>query len=235
MKSTEFRVTDSLHTDGSTQHSNSESTAMAASVVPSSRAASNAHVGETVGVPQSIHASRSLGGSLYLRHQELPADVASNPCRLEHQVTPASATVGVVTPGAATGLGCRHEELGAPVPTASSQPQEALTDSASSLHQTKLRVTAASAVVGAVTTGAAGGIGGGIVGTALGASIGIVPAFFTFGLSIPFFAGLGGAVGGCTGTCVGGTVGAVGGGVAGYGAYTCTETVSCRVRRSLCE
>jgi len=228
-------VTDSLHTDGSTQHSNSESTAMAASVVPSSRAASNAHVGETVGVPQSIHASRSLGGSLYLRHQELPADVASNPCRLEHQVTPASATVGVVTPGAATGLGCRHEELGAPVPTASSQPQEALTDSASSLHQTKLRVTAASAVVGAVTTGAAGGIGGGIVGTALGASIGIVPAFFTFGLSIPFFAGLGGAVGGCTGTCVGGTVGAVGGGVAGYGAYTCTETVSCRVSRSLCE
>jgi len=43
-----------------------------------------------------------------------------------------------------------------------------------------------------------------------------VPAIFTFGLSIPVFA----AVGGGAGLCVGGATGALGGGAAGYGIYT---------------
>merc|ERR1712137_285060 len=55
------------------------------------------------------------------------------------------------------------------------------------------------------------GVAGGIVG--------IVPALFTFGLSIPVFAAVGGGAGLCVGTAVGGTTGAVGGGAVGYGVY----------------
>merc|ERR1712151_1356783 len=42
---------------------------------------------------------------------------------------------------------------------------------------------------------------------------------FTFGLSIPVFAVVGGGAGLCVGTVVGGTTGVVGGGAVGYGAY----------------
>lgn len=55
---------------------------------------------------------------------------------------------------------------------------------------------------------AAGAVGGGATGlatgTVAGAVCGIVPAFFTFGLSIPVFATVGGAAGLCTGTLAGG-------------------------------
>lgn len=104
--------------------------------------------------------------------------------------------------------------------------QSASLSTSSSTNQVKLRVTAASAAVGAVATGTAGGIGGGVIGSAAGAAIGVVPAFFTFGLSIPVFAAIGGSIGGCAGTVVGGSVGAVGGGAAGYGACTCTARLS---------
>lgn len=55
---------------------------------------------------------------------------------------------------------------------------------------------------------AAGAVGGGATGLAtgtfVGAAAGIIPAFFTFGLSIPLFATVGGAAGLCTGTLAGG-------------------------------
>merc|ERR1712113_1199502 len=57
-----------------------------------------------------------------------------------------------------------------------------------------------------------GAVSGGLVGAALG----LVPAVFTFGLSIPVGAALGGGTGLCIGSAVGGTAGFVGGGIAGY-------------------
>merc|ERR1711920_1121279 len=66
---------------------------------------------------------------------------------------------------------------------------------------------------------AAGGIAVGVpcgtIGFVAGGAIGFLPAIFTFGLSVPVFA----VVGGGAGLCVGGTTGALGGGAAGYGAY----------------
>merc|ERR1712216_568909 len=58
-----------------------------------------------------------------------------------------------------------------------------------------------------------------VAGGAIGAACGVVPALFTFGLSIPVGAVLGGAAGLCMGTVAGGTVGLVGGGAAGRWAY----------------
>merc|ERR1712021_115366 len=77
---------------------------------------------------------------------------------------------------------------------------------------TKVGVTATSTAAGAVV----GGTTIGAVGTLIGAAAGVVPAIFTFGLSIP----AGAVVGLCVGTTVGASTGAVGGGLAGYGGFT---------------
>merc|ERR1712151_183322 len=60
----------------------------------------------------------------------------------------------------------------------------------------------------------------GVTGGTVGAACGIPFALFTFGLSIPFSAVIGGGVGLVTGGAVGTTVGATTGGAAGFGAYT---------------
>merc|ERR1712050_588664 len=74
------------------------------------------------------------------------------------------------------------------------------------------QVTSASAVAGGVFGGAVGSM----VGTVTGGAIGLVPAVFTFGLSIP----VGAAMGLCTGALAGSTTGVVGGGALGYGGFT---------------
>lgn len=89
----------------------------------------------------------------------------------------------------------------------------------------RVQVTAASAAGGAVVAGVGGGAVGLASGGAIGAAVGIVPAFFTFGLSIPVGAALGAATGLGVGTAVGGTAGLVGGGAAGYGAYGYKEQI----------
>jgi len=83
-----------------------------------------------------------------------------------------------------------------------------------------VQVTAASAVGGAAVLGTGGAATGLFMGGAAGAAIGIVPALFTFGLSIPVGAVIGGSCGLCLGGAVGGTSGFVGGGTTAYGAYT---------------
>merc|ERR1712039_816587 len=88
------------------------------------------------------------------------------------------------------------------------------------------QVTAASAAGGAVTLGTTGGVAGLATGTVVGAAVGVVPALFTFGLSIPVFAAIGGTCGLVTGAAAGGTVGAVGGGAAGYGAFQNREQIT---------
>lgn len=73
-----------------------------------------------------------------------------------------------------------------------------------------------SAGAGAVAGSAAGGGAGVLAGGAVGALVGVVPALFTFGLSIPVCAVIGGAIGGAGGATAGGAGGAAAGGAAGY-------------------
>jgi hypothetical protein len=80
----------------------------------------------------------------------------------------------------------------------------------------KAKTAAVGAAGGAVAMGATGGAVGMASGSVLGAVVGLVPALFTFGLSIPVGAVLGGSAGLCVGTAVGGTTGLVAGGAAGY-------------------
>jgi len=91
--------------------------------------------------------------------------------------------------------------------------------------ETRMGVTTASAVTGAVV----GGTSGGALGTVAGAAVGIVPAIFTFGLSIP----AGAMIGLCAGTAVGGSAGAVGGGVVGYTGYTVKQQYGKAIKESV--
>eukprot|EP00913_Durusdinium_trenchii_P003019 g2791.t1 len=74
-----------------------------------------------------------------------------------------------------------------------------------------VRATALGVAGGMTTLGSTGAATGLCAGTAVGAAVGVVPALFTFGLSIPVGAVLGGGAGLF--------MGAVSGGAAGYGAY----------------
>merc|ERR1712048_144796 len=80
------------------------------------------------------------------------------------------------------------------------------------VSEPSFQVTAASAVGGSMVLGTAGLA----TGATVGAAVGLVPAIFTFGLSIPVGAALGGSIGATTG----GTVGFGTGGALGYGIYT---------------
>merc|ERR1719230_2263710 len=85
-------------------------------------------------------------------------------------------------------------------------------------RDSKFQCTTAGAAAGTLVGGATGGG----TGTIIGAAVGVVPALFTFGLSIP----VGAAIGGGIGLCAGGSVGAVGGGAAGYGGYTWRKEIN---------
>merc|ERR1712217_58596 len=84
----------------------------------------------------------------------------------------------------------------------------------------KVQTTAISAAGSAVALGTSGGATGLVAGGFMGTAVGVVPALFTFGLSIPRGAALGSGAGLCVGTVVGGTAGLVGGGVAGCSVYS---------------
>lgn len=95
--------------------------------------------------------------------------------------------------------------------------------------QRVLQVTAASAAGGAAVVGAGGAATGALTGGVLGAAVGLVPALFTFGLSIPFCAVVGGGCGLVGGSAIGGTTGFVAGGAGGYGIYTKRMAISNKV------
>merc|ERR1712190_411248 len=79
------------------------------------------------------------------------------------------------------------------------------------------QVTAASAAASGTVLGATGGAVGLAAGGLVGGAIGVPAAIFTFGLSIPIGAAIGGGTGLCVGTAAGGAVGFVSGGAASYG------------------
>mmetsp|Transcript_84079 Transcript_84079/g.271782 ORF Transcript_84079/g.271782 Transcript_84079/m.271782 type:complete len:286 (-) Transcript_84079:278-1135(-) len=87
------------------------------------------------------------------------------------------------------------------------------------VSQKSFPTTAASATAGAVTLGAGGAATGAMTGGLAGAVAGLPLALFTFGLSIPAGAVVGGGAGLVLGTVAGATTGFLGGGVAGYGVY----------------
>lgn len=91
---------------------------------------------------------------------------------------------------------------------------DVIKEKASKLERKHIMIGGAGA--GAVTGSAAGGGAGILAGGAVGAAVGVVPAIFTFGLSIPVCAVFGGVIGGGAGATAGGTGGAVAGGAAGY-------------------
>jgi len=78
--------------------------------------------------------------------------------------------------------------------------------------ESSVQVAAASAVSGSVVLGTTGLA----TGATVGAAIGFVPALFTFGMSIPICAAIGGGIGATTGASAGFGVG----GAVGYGVYT---------------
>lgn len=84
----------------------------------------------------------------------------------------------------------------------------------------RVQASAAGAGMGAATLGTAGATAGTAIGVAGGALVGLVPALFTFGLSIPVGAIVGGGTGLCIGATAGTATGFVGGGVVGAAAYT---------------
>jgi len=79
-------------------------------------------------------------------------------------------------------------------------------------REPKVQMTTVGAAAGTV----AGGVMGGGTGVLVGGAVGLVPALFTFGLSIPVTAAIGGGVG----LFAGSSVGAVGGGAACFAGYT---------------
>jgi len=77
------------------------------------------------------------------------------------------------------------------------------------LKNKEVQGTAASATGGAVALGTCGAAAGTVAGGTLGAAAGLLPALFTFGLSIPVFAVVGGGCGLLAGSTLGGASGVV--------------------------
>jgi len=88
-----------------------------------------------------------------------------------------------------------------------------------------VQATAAGVLGGAATLGVSGGATGLAAGTVVGGAIGVLPALFTFGLSIPVGAAIGGGAGLAVGASVGAMAGSVTGGAAGYQAYAKREQI----------
>merc|ERR1719291_395002 len=94
------------------------------------------------------------------------------------------------------------------------------TRSVEAARNPKVQATVGSAAGGTVLFGLFGGALGVIAGGTAGAAVGLPFVLFTFGLSVPISAVIGGGVAGSTGLVVGGTAGCATGGTVGYTAFT---------------
>jgi len=88
-----------------------------------------------------------------------------------------------------------------------------------------MQATAVGAVGGAASLGVGGGAAGLTTGSVIGAACGVPAALFTFGLSIPIGAALGGATGLCAGLVTGGAVGLLGGGATGRSVHKHSDEI----------
>lgn len=100
-------------------------------------------------------------------------------------------------------------------------------------QQPSTQVVAATAIGGAVTTGAAGAVVGSATGGTVGLLVGVVAAPLTFGLSIP----VGTAIGSCTGLFAGAAggaaTGAAGGGLLGLVGFRCASALGIAPQTSM--
>lgn len=96
-----------------------------------------------------------------------------------------------------------------------------------------LRYSAVGASAGAAIVGAGGAATGLTTGSLLGAAVGVIPAVFTFGLSIPFCAAVGGGAGLAVGAASGATAGALAGGATGYQAYNHRHEIRASANKTL--
>lgn len=110
-------------------------------------------------------------------------------------------------------LAIAKERTGAAAALAKSKAGEALNFATS----TRAGVSSSMAVLG----GTLGTTAGGICGALAGGAAGVVPALFTFGLSIP----VGASIGLMAGATTGGSAGAVGGGAIGFAGFTYREEI----------
>jgi len=92
-------------------------------------------------------------------------------------------------------------------------------------------VIAAFMACGAAVVGTGGAAIGMLLGGVVGAAMGVVPAIFTFGLSIPIAAALGACGGLVLGGAIGTAMGVVAGGVGGCGAYTNRAKIASLIRK----
>lgn len=81
------------------------------------------------------------------------------------------------------------------------------------------QVTSAAAVAGAATCGTAGGAVGTVAGAGAGMLVGLPAAFFTFGISVPVCATLGGGLGCAAGAMTGAAAGGLAGGTSAYNSH----------------
>jgi hypothetical protein len=87
------------------------------------------------------------------------------------------------------------------------------------VKEPQFRTISISTATGAIILAPVGGAFGTASGIVLGTAAGAVPALFTFGLSLPIGAFVGGGTGLCVGTVAGAGAGAMGGGLAGFTGY----------------
>jgi hypothetical protein len=97
----------------------------------------------------------------------------------------------------------------------------------------RFRTTAVAAAGGAAALGTGGGATGFVLGGCVGTTVGLLPAVFTFGLSIPVGAMFGAFTGMFVGAGVGSSAGLVGGGAAGYCLHSHFDTASAACRGEL--
>merc|ERR1711920_1142070 len=93
------------------------------------------------------------------------------------------------------------------------------TRSVAAAKDPKVQATVGSAAGGTILLGFCGGALGVVAGGTAGVAVGLPFVLFTFGLSVPVSAVIGGGVAGSTGFVVGGTAGCATGGTVGYTAF----------------
>lgn len=176
-------------------------------------------IGAMAGGALGLVSGSAVGAALYGRRGQLAAGAAvARDVVLHSASSTTSRACGALTAG--------QEQLTVAVArarAASSEVASVATASASAkasqiINDQKVQVAAVSAAASSVALGTGGGAMGLLIGSATGAAWGVIPAFLTFGLSIPVGATVLGAAGMVTGATAGGAVGLVGGGAVGYGA-----------------
>lgn len=153
----------------------------------------------------------------------IPAPVAAKAVEVRDYTLAKKAAAAATAASAKATLDARLNEA---VDCTKTKAQDLATEAKAIAADPKYQVAAASAAGGAVTLGTTGGAVGLTAGGAMGAALGVVPALFTFGLSIPIGAAIGGGAGLCVGTVTGGTAGLVTGGAAGFAGYAKKDQIS---------